>query len=65
MLPCHWGAFVAEQHTVPEQKSLDFDNKPKKKIYLFIPNCSDFDRMVSILRTVEEGGKAVEEGMWR
>ena len=50
---------------MPEQKSLDFDNKPKKKIYLFIPNCSDFDRMVSILRTVEEGGKAVEEGMWR
>jgi len=58
-----------------EQKSLDFDNKKTNQTYPFVLNCSDFNRrrtallefhcLISVVRSVEEGGKSIEEGTWR
>ena len=28
---------------MPEEESLDFDNKQTDQTYLFVPNCRDFD----------------------
>jgi len=60
---------------MPEQTSLDFDSKQTNQTYPFVLNCSDFDRsrtallefhrLTSVVGSVEEGGKSVQEGTWR
>jgi len=60
---------------MPEQKSLDFHDKQINQTYPFVLNCSDFDRrrtalsefhcLISVVRSVEDGGKSIEEDMWR
>ena len=60
---------------MPKQKSLNVNNKQTNQSYLFVSNCSDFDRtrtvllefhwLIGVVITVKERGKSIEEDMRR